>query len=130
MGNAWWWGERTLHLWAQMRCASSINISPPHLELTPPLPPCAPGSLLRFLDDPVTLAALSLPPAALNRRQLANDLYKPRMHALYCTLAPGVGLDFELWVRKTPVTLSQIRDEVRAAGRAGVAELQGGRGRA
>jgi hypothetical protein len=58
----------------------------------------------------VTQGILSLPPDRLDA-YLCNDLYKPRMHALYAELAPGVQLDFALNVRRTPAALAAIRAE-------------------
>eukprot|EP00854_Cymbomonas_tetramitiformis_P003268 gene3268-4117_t len=40
-----------------------------------------------------------------------NDTYKPRMHKMYATYLNAAVADFSLKVRKSPVTLKQVRDE-------------------
>lgn len=44
------------------------------------------------------------------RGEIVNDLYKPRMHAVYAEHLPGVAADFMLTVRKSPVTLKAVRE--------------------
>ena len=43
---------------------------------------------------------------------LINDAYKPKMHTLYAHFMQGVKVDFCLNIRKTPITLMTIAQQV------------------
>ena len=44
---------------------------------------------------------------------LINDAYKPRMHKMYAHFMQGVQVDFCLNIRKTPLPLTTIQNQVR-----------------
>lgn len=63
-----------------------------------------------LLQDQLARGALEMSPSQLTA-YLSNDAYKPRMHRMYAMFMGGVSIDFELNVRKAPMTLAQIRRE-------------------
>lgn len=62
-----------------------------------------------FIQHPVTQRILRLPETKLTQF-LVEDVYKPRMHKMYAELMGGCSLDFELSVRRSPISLLDIRD--------------------
>jgi hypothetical protein len=49
-------------------------------------------------------------------RVLVNDVYKPKMHKVYSEFYTAVEATFCLNIRKTPMSLEHIHEEVRCKG--------------
>lgn len=70
------------------------------------------GGMQALLSSELGKQLLNLRPTDLYD-DLVNDAYKPKMHKLYAHFMQGVRVDFCLNVRKTPVPLMIIQQQVR-----------------